>query len=146
MNAGFRTLLELLNPPEAAAPRLRPGAIAVGTAARLYCERRRRDRWFGPRMFFEPSWDILLYLFDAYESGEPSVPLTRLFRLDLAVSCESVDRWLDLLVANRLVAIVDDASERSVHLTIFGIVTLTGYLQDVAGLPALFSGTDPAAV
>lgn len=44
---------------------------AVETARRMYHLRRRRDASFGPELFSDPAWDILLVLFIARAEDRP---------------------------------------------------------------------------
>ena len=46
------------------------GSLEPLQAAVLYRDRRRRDQIFGDGLFGEPSWDIMLDLYRAYERDE----------------------------------------------------------------------------
>lgn len=140
MSEGYQRLVELLadaaNADSAAIdyPIDRP---YPGAAARLYSERRRRERWFGPRLFWEPSWDILLYLYAAHEDGDDLVSVAQLADLDIAVSADSVARWIALLRDQKLVSLGVRDGAASLSLTQHGLLTMSGYLRTIAPSPAL---------
>lgn len=107
--------------------------LLEGVAAELYSERRRRAAWFKEGLFWEPAWDLLLYLFDAHESGRPSVSFERARRACAAVSPTSARRWIDLLATHDYVAqrfLPGRAEPVELRLTAKGIEVMTGYLAD----------------
>lgn len=111
-----------------------------GLAAHLYCERRRRDAWFGEGLFWDPAWDLLLYLYDACEGGRASVPIDRALQGSAAVSLASARRWIDLLVAEGLVA--ESArpgcgDQTRIGLTARGRAVMAGFLREAHGRATL---------
>jgi len=116
--------------PARARALLFPPRYPAGAAAQLYCERRRRQKWFGARGFWEPSWDILLYLFDAWETGVVSVAAGQLGCLGIAVSSDSIERWLLALAAQEYVELSGDAEQLRVRLSAHGVATMARYLEE----------------
>lgn len=140
MSAGYQRLVDLLArtaQDSLSEPTPPVGPVANGAAARLFDERRRREQWFGPRLFWEPSWDILLYLYMALESGEDEVPVNELGELDVAVSPDSIARWITLLRDQDLVALRTRDGVACVALTPHGVRGMSGYLDSIAPRPAL---------
>ena len=68
-----RTGMPSLQPVEGVKDRLEPAGEeeAVEAARRIYRLRRRRDASFGPELFSDPAWDILLVLFIARREDRP---------------------------------------------------------------------------
>jgi len=140
VSAGYERLVELLADKAAVATSSRAAQAsraAPGAAARLYNERRRREQWFGPRLFWEPSWDILLYLYAAHDGGEDIVPVDQLGGLEIAVSPDSIARWIALLRDQDLVAIRAHEGGVCLSLTAHGLRGMSGYLESIAPFPAL---------
>lgn len=104
-------------------------APAGGRAAAIYADRRLRESWFRPGMFYDPAWDLMLYLFDAQEQRQAWVSVARAARACRAVSPESAQRWIDLLVDNGYVASRDEAGERALALSGKGVAAMSGYLR-----------------
>ncbi len=98
----------------------------TGLAGRLYCERRRREAWFDEGMFWEPSWDLLLYLYDAFESGQLSLSIRSFSNAPFAISEESTARWLELLVVHGYIVIGDETE--TVSLTPKATRAIRGFL------------------
>lgn len=88
-------------PPSANAP-----AGPVEEARRLFRLRRMRDQAFGPELFGEPAWDLLLDLYVA--ASEPRS--VSIIAVSIAASTDDV-RWLDLLEEHGLVNLVHAGSE-----------------------------------
>jgi len=57
-------------------PSSRDASGAVEAARRLYRLRRLRDAEFGPELFGEPAWDLLLDLFIGRGQNRPLPPIT----------------------------------------------------------------------
>lgn len=87
-----------------------PPAAAVEEARRLYRLRRLRDREFGPALFGEPAWDLLLDLYIA-----ASDPLVSVMSASIAacVSTQDTARWLTLLEQHGLVERLYSGTEMS---------------------------------
>lgn len=107
--------------------------LPQGVAAQLYCERRRRAAWFSDDLFWEPAWDLLLYLYDASEAGRATVPIDRALQACAAVSEESARRWIHLLTTHDYVTEVaqpGEAGSPRIGMTKRGCEVMTGYLQE----------------
>lgn len=111
-----------LTPATEIAPSIR------GRAAQLYCERLRRNEQFDSGLFWEPSWDLLLYLFNAHEEGCDSVPLSKATRACGAVSSASATRWINLLIAKDYVA-TETAPAARLRLTEKGRTSMERYFH-----------------
>lgn len=105
-------------------PRLRnPSAGAVEEARRIYRLRRMRDQAFGPGLFGEPAWDLLLDLYIAASEPRP----VSVIATSIAASVAADDvRWLNLLEEHGLVERVYAGSEMS-----RAIVTLSAAASDL---------------
>lgn len=139
MSAGYQRLVELLADTAqgvAGVPAAQVRQTATGVAGRLFAERRRRAQWFGPRLFWEPSWDILLYLYGALESGEDQVPIDQFTDLDVAVSPDSIARWIALLRDQDLIVTRPHEGVACLALTANGVRGMSGYLASIAPRPA----------
>lgn len=90
-------------PPSENAP-----AGPVEEARRLFRLRRMRDQAFGPELFGEPAWDLLLDLYVAASEPRP----VSIVATSIAASTDDV-RWLDLLEEHGLVDLVHAGSEMS---------------------------------
>ena len=104
-----------------------------GLAAKLYCERRRREHWFKRGMFWEPAWDLLLYLYDAAESGVSSVTVDHIAQASIAVSDDSAGRWIDLLTSSGYIKVLERPGSDGlieVSLTQLGRDAMAGYLRE----------------
>jgi len=99
----------------------------TGLAGRLYCERRRREAWFDAGMFWEPGWDLLLYMYDAFEAGQTSLSIISFSNAPFAVSEESTARWLELLVVHGYIVLAKAAE--SVSLTPKATTAIRGFLN-----------------
>ena len=93
----FAALLDTTRGATELPSRDRPGHPADERAWTLYSERRERDRWFGQNLFWEPGWDLLLYLYDAAETGNQTVSARNLLAAPFALSEDSMARWLDMM-------------------------------------------------
>jgi hypothetical protein len=82
-------------------PRCTDAAAAVEEARRHYRLRRIRDQEFGPALFGEPAWDILLDLYIA--ASDPRLVSVMSASLATSVSTEDTARWLTLLEKQGLV-------------------------------------------
>jgi hypothetical protein len=74
---------------------------AVEEARRLYHQRRMRDEAFGPALFGEPAWDLLLDLYIAASEVRPVSVIAA--SIAASVSTEAAARWLTLLEEHGLV-------------------------------------------
>lgn len=83
-------------------------AVAVEVARRHYRLRRLRDQEFGPTLFGEPAWDLLLDLYIA--ASDPS--LASVMSPSIAVSASTQD-WLTLLEEHGLVERLYPGTEMS---------------------------------
>jgi hypothetical protein len=105
-------------------------AGAVEEARHIYRLRRMRDQAFGPGLFGEPAWDLLLDLYIAASEPRPvSVIAT------FIATSESTDdvHWLNLLEEHGLVDRLDAGSEISraiVTLTATAFDQMTRLLQE----------------
>jgi hypothetical protein len=77
------------------------GGNAVEAARSLYRQRRIRDETFGPGLFGEPAWDLLLELYLATSEQRP-VSVTSA-AIAASVSTEAAAQWLLLLEEHGLV-------------------------------------------
>lgn len=93
-------------------------AAAVEEARRLYRLRRQRDQEFGPRLFGEPAWDLLLDLYIA--ASDPRLVSVVSSSIAASVSAQDTARWLTLLEEHGLVERLSPDTEMS-----RAIVTLT---------------------
>ncbi|HEX8225998.1 MAG TPA: hypothetical protein VF605_19500 [Allosphingosinicella sp.] len=84
---------------------------AVEEARRLYDQRRRRDEAFGPALFGEPAWDLLLDLYIA--ASEPRPVSIVAASIAASVSIEDAIRWLTVLEERGLVERLYAGSEMS---------------------------------
>ena len=118
----LRALLAPAGPVASAEPG--SAATAVQRARKLYQSRRKREALFGPELFQDPSWDIMLDLFIAREEHRPigissaclasaAPPTTGLRHLNALI-----DRGVVVRSASRadgrvsFVALSDDAHEK----------------------------------
>ncbi|MGR6328703.1 hypothetical protein ACU5AX_06540 [Sphingomonas sp. XXL09] len=92
----------------------------VERARVLFAQRRARDAAAGTlaELFGEPSWDLLLATFIAYEEG-------RELRLDAAAAAAGIrplvaQRWLAVLVEHGLVHAGDDDGQNGTRLALTG--------------------------
>ena len=97
-------------------------------AGQLYRERRRRDEWFKSGLFWEPGWDLLLYLYDRYKNGHRSISVGSLASKPFMVSKQSAARWLNLLIGNGYIEMPE--STTCIVLTREGLAAIEGYLGD----------------
>ena len=98
-------------------------------AAAMLAARTQRLRHIDPKLFGEPAWDMLLFLFLAYASGRS---------VTVGEACEScgaypsiAHRWLTVLVKEGLVEIREDGESdllKLVQLTKFGEVRMVSVL------------------
>lgn len=112
----------------------------TGTAAQLYIERRRRAAWFDAGLFWEPAWDLLLYLYDATESGRGFVTIDRAVKACDAVTESSARRWINLLIAHDYVHETKEAAGSATHelrLSEKGRRAMAGYLREFRTLGQL---------
>lgn len=72
-------------------------AAAIEKARRHYRLRRLRDHEFGPALFGEPAWDILLDLYIA--ASDPRLASIMSASMAASVSTQETARWLILLEA-----------------------------------------------
>lgn len=101
----------------------------IDLAAQLYCERRKRESWFDAGLFWEPSWDLLLYLYDAHQAGQDSVTIKSISKAPFTVSDDSTARWLDLLIGKGYVVTADGL--KAVALTTKATAAIGGYLSSI---------------
>ncbi len=111
---------------DAAAHLTKPTARALG----IYGNRRRRAKWFGPDLFGEPAWDILLDLFIATETGK-QISVTSAC-IGAAVPLTTALRWLAMLETRCLIVRENDdkdARRSYVRLSDLGRELMTQYLS-----------------
>jgi DNA-binding MarR family transcriptional regulator len=65
-----------------------------------------RDRFFNPRLFGDPAWDMLLDLYEA-ELSQSKVSVTSLAH-GSAIPCTTALRWMNALISEGLVERRDD--------------------------------------
>ncbi|NJC05455.1 DNA-binding MarR family transcriptional regulator [Sphingomonas kaistensis] len=75
---------------------------AVELARSVHHARRRRSEHFGPVLFSEPAWDMLLVLFIYGNRNEERLSVTRLAEYGDAQLTTAI-RWLDYLESQRLI-------------------------------------------
>jgi len=116
-----------------------PGSKASGLeqrAQRMLEERQRRAAIFGPQMFAEPAWDMLLILY----AGGNSRRQTQGSLGDLAGASKSTAmRWIDFLIARKLVQRQEHPTDKRlnfVSLTETGRGLLELYLSETGSLQA----------
>jgi predicted transcriptional regulator len=124
----------LRNVSHASAIRPDFGAYLTNPAARaidLYDDRRRRAKLFGPNLFGEPAWDILLDLFIASETGK-KISVTSAC-IGAAVPLTTALRWLSMLEARGLILRENDekdARRSNVRLSDLGRELMEQYLSE----------------
>ncbi|MDT7934063.1 MAG: hypothetical protein RQ833_05600 [Sphingomonadaceae bacterium] len=107
--------------------------VPQGLAGQLYLERRQRVAFFGGGLFWEPAWDLLLYLYDAIENGVAAVERERAARACATVSDASAERWITMLCTQGFAPERRDSSGRQeLCLTAAGIGAMEAYLIDLA--------------
>lgn len=103
---------------------------AVEVARRIYRLRRMRDQAFGPGLFGEPAWDLLLDLYIAASEPRP----VSVIAASIAASASTDDlRWLDLLEEHGLVDRVHagrEANRAIVTLSAVAFDQMTRLLQE----------------
>lgn len=108
----------------------------VEEARRLYQQRRMRDQAFGPALFGEPAWDLLLDLYIAASELRPvSVVSASIAAL---VSTDATVRWLTLLEEQGLVERLYAGSEMNraiVTLSDTAFDRMTSFLQAHPAMP-----------
>ncbi len=105
-------------------------ADAVEEARRLFRLRRMRDQAFGPGLFGEPAWDLLLDLYIA--ASEPR-PLSVIAAAIAASTATDDVRWLNLMEEHGLVERVNNEIEMSraiVALSVAAFEQMTRLLED----------------
>ena len=130
----FRSILARARSTRPALRREPIDCPAPGLAAQLYWARRQRSVWFDSDLFWEPTFDLLLYLYDAWESGKDAILADRAVDASAAVSPESARRWIQLLESRGYVVLFEDecGCER-IALTDRGREAMTGYLGNLKG-------------
>ncbi|GAA4001943.1 MarR family transcriptional regulator [Sphingomonas humi] len=78
-----------------------PTASVVRLARSILQSRRRRAEHFGPVLFSEPAWEMLLTLF-VYADGGERMSVTRLAEF-VGTPLTTAIRWLDYLESQRLI-------------------------------------------
>lgn len=76
-------------------------AAAAEEARRHYRLRRMRDQEFGPTLFGEPAWDLLLDLYIA--ASDPQLASAMSTSITASISTQEATRWLTLLEKHGLV-------------------------------------------
>ncbi len=123
-----------------------PGEAMIDTgddlrtlARTVYLSRKRRAEHFGPALFSEYAWDMLLVLYIYGDRGE-RLSVTRLAEFSEAPLTTAI-RWLDYLESQRLIVRLQCPNDRRkyfVHLSDKGRTTLENYFRHVreSGFPA----------
>lgn len=75
---------------------------AVDVARSVYQARKRRAQYFGPVLFNEPAWDMLLILFIYGNRDDERLSVTRLAEYGDAPLTTAI-RWLDYLESQRMI-------------------------------------------
>ncbi|HEX8124215.1 MAG TPA: hypothetical protein VF548_01380 [Allosphingosinicella sp.] len=86
-------------------------APVVEEARRHYRLRRMRDQEFGPALFGEPAWDILLDLYIA--ASDPRLVSVMSASMAASVSTQDTARWLVLLEEQGLVERFNSGADAS---------------------------------
>ena len=84
---------------------------AVEEARRHYRLRRRRDQEFGPKLFGEPAWDLLLDLYIA--ASDPRLVSVVSASMAASVSTQDTTRWLTILEEQGLVERFESGTDGS---------------------------------
>jgi DNA-binding MarR family transcriptional regulator len=113
-------------------------------ARNAYKDRRRRDRLFGPDLFAEPAWDMLLDLF-GQSIGRRNIR-TRELLLASMVPATTALRWIGELEDSGLISRRPSLVDKRAHyvdLTDKGMDLMVRYFSQVAaGMTAMASGKD----
>ena len=118
-----------LVPPEVAAE---IGDDLRTLARGVYISRKRRAEHFGPALFSEYAWDMLLVLYIYGDRGE-RLSVSRLAEFSDAPLTTAI-RWLDYLESQRLIVRLQCPTDRRkffVNLTDKGRTTLENYFRHV---------------
>lgn len=116
-------------PPEVAAE---IGDDLRTLARAIYLSRKRRAEHFGPALFSEYAWDMLLILYIYGDQGE-RLSVTRLAEFSESPLTTAI-RWLDYLESQRLIVRLQCPTDRRkffVHLSDKGRTTLENYFRHV---------------
>ncbi|WP_300975354.1 MarR family transcriptional regulator [Sphingomonas sp. LHG3406-1] len=110
--AAARSLLSKLvqAAPEQDDAGVRRGLSAIEIAKSVYQSRKRRLDYFGPVLFSEPAWDMLLVLF-IYGDGGDQLSVTKLAEFSQSPLTTAI-RWLDYLESQRLIVRQQCQSDR----------------------------------
>ncbi|MFL6846319.1 MAG: hypothetical protein ACJ8ER_15740 [Allosphingosinicella sp.] len=106
-------------------------AAAVEEARRHFRLRRMRDQQFGPALFGEPAWDLLLDLYIA--ASDPRLVSVMSASMAASVSTQDTARWLVILEEQGLVERFNsgaDASRAIVSLSQTAFDQMTRLLND----------------
>lgn len=110
-------------------------AVTEDDVQLILAARRARETYFGPGLFADPAWDILLHLYVAKLQGK-TLSLALLSETSEVPSSTTV-RWVDTLDRGGWVKRKPDQVDRrciNVELSDRGIATLQVYFEAVGGL------------
>jgi DNA-binding MarR family transcriptional regulator len=124
---GLQELVSELMPPAQV-----PANIEAGQIDDLLRARARRSKFFNPRLFADPAWDMLLELYAA-ELAERRVSVSSLC-LASGVPATTALRWLTAMQKEKLVVRENDPLDGRrifVKLSATGIEKLTSYFESL---------------
>lgn len=115
-------------------PAQRPGQqTAVELAKSVHLARKRRAEHFGPVLFSEPAWDMLLVLFIYGDRDEDRLSVSRLAEYGNAPLTTAI-RWLDYLESQRMIVrrqCQNDRRKFFVELSQRGRSMMTAYFESL---------------
>lgn len=106
---------------------------AIELARTVHLARKRRSEHFGPVLFSEPAWDMLLILYIYGDRGGDRLSVTRLAEFGEAPLTTAI-RWLDYLESQRLIIRNQcqfDRRKYYVELSKKGHDLMTGYFESL---------------
>jgi DNA-binding MarR family transcriptional regulator len=109
---------------------------ALDLARSVHFARKRRVEHFGPTLFSEPAWDMLLILFIYGDRDGERLSVTRLAEYGDAPLTTAI-RWLDYLESQRMIIRQQSGSDRRkymVELSDRGRTMLVDYFESLLSL------------
>lgn len=106
---------------------------AVELAKSVHLARKRRAEHFGPVLFNEPAWDMLLILFIYGDREEERLSVSRLAEFGEAPLTTAI-RWLDYLESQRMIVrrqCHNDRRKYFVELSERGRAMMTAYFESL---------------
>lgn len=140
-SGGTHNAAGAINPPAVQPDLLRHECELIRTAYAILLRRRRRRDQFGPAMFGEAAWDMLLEVYVQETSGSASTE--EQLQLASASASSTAGRWLQCLEREGLIARRDrpvDGGTKFVELTDSGRQAVDRYLASILDLAPAASG------